>query len=255
MNKLSIPINTKFEKNSSNKDIFNVQKYLEKFGYLTSSIDGVFGDRTEAALKKYQKFNHLDETGNLNEETIRQILLPRCGYSDNSNGLSEFRVQGNKWGKNNLTYKLINFTPDLSEGDTLSAIASAFSIWSKVIPLTFTEVNDDEADILIEFAKGNHGDEKPFDGIGNVLAHAYPPPPNNGNPTGDVHFDDSETWVMNEFTTGIDLITVAAHELGHSLGLHHSDNKDSLMYPSYSGIHRFLHEDDINGIQSIYGNL
>ncbi|MBJ8205864.1 matrixin family metalloprotease, partial [Bacillus cereus] len=87
-----------------------------------------------------------------------------------------------------------------------------------------------------------------------VLAHAYFPPPNSGSLAGDAHFDDGETWSISSPASGIDLITVAAHEFGHSLGLSHSNVRGSLMFPSYSGILRSLHQDDISGIQSIYGS-
>lgn len=50
------------------------------------------------------------------------------------------------------------------------------------------------------------------------------------------------------------LYRVAAHELGHSLGLSHSTDIGALMYPNYmySGNVQ-LSQDDINGIQAIYG--
>ncbi|XP_008582863.1 PREDICTED: stromelysin-1 [Galeopterus variegatus] len=53
------------------------------------------------------------------------------------------------------------------------------------------------------------------------------------------------------------LFLIAAHELGHSLGLYHSANTDALMYPLYNpltDLARFrLSQDDVNGIQSLYG--
>ncbi len=49
------------------------------------------------------------------------------------------------------------------------------------------------------------------------------------------------------------LLTVAAHEFGHSLGLSHSNVQGALMYPSYSGPHRYLAHDDIQRIQALYG--
>lgn len=58
-------------------------------------------------------------------------------------------------------------------------------------------------------------------------------------------------------STGTNLFLVAAHELGHSLGLFHSANAEALMYPVYKSstdLARFhLSQDDVDGIQSLYG--
>merc|ERR1711954_165430 len=43
------------------------------------------------------------------------------------------------------------------------------------------------------------------------------------------------------------------HELGHSLGLIHSAEPGSIMAPIYRNSTMKLHEDDIEGIRSLYG--
>src|SRR5204862_2971500 len=50
---------------------------------------------------------------------------------------------------------------------------------------------------------------------------------------------------------------IAAHELGHALGLNHSTATDATMYPSYSYCSqefRTLASDDIAAAQSLYGS-
>ena len=46
---------------------------------------------------------------------------------------------------------------------------------------------------------------------------------------------------------------VAIHEIGHNLGLDHSNVGGSIMYPFITDGVTSLHEDDINGVQRLYG--
>ena len=88
----------------------------------------------------------------------------------------------------------------------------------------------------------------PFDRQWGTLAHAYYPR------DGRLHFDESEHWTVNT-NRGCNLLWVAVHEIGHSLGLKHSNVRGTIMWPTYSGYNpnMRLHSDDIRGIQSLYG--
>ena len=94
------------------------------------------------------------------------------------------------------------------------------------------------------------------------LAHAFGPGTESsfgigGTLGGDAHFNSTKTWVDDEFDPDdghdYDLQTVALHEIGHSLGLLHSDVPGSVMDASYDGGKRVLTADDIAGISHIYG--
>lgn len=182
-----------------------------------------------------------------------QILYDNGPIDDPNNN---FTLEGRSWNHNNLTYFFQNGTDDIIGDNERNAVEQAMDIWENSSEITFTEVfNPFNADIVIRWATGDHGDGSNFDGIGGVLAHAFFPPPNSGSLAGDMHFDDAETWSELAQTSSlqpIDLVTVALHELGHSLGLRHSDVEGAIMNPFYSGSQRFLGTDDLLGIAQLY---
>jgi hypothetical protein len=57
-------------------------------------------------------------------------------------------------------------------------------------------------------------------------------------------------------TSGAYIEDIAAHELGHALGMSHSTTSGATMYSSYSNCamnQRTLSSDDIAGVKSLYG--
>ena len=115
-------------------------------------------------------------------------------------------LTGRPWYKTALTYQITKYTSDLRQYEIRSEIARAFRVWSAVTPLTFKEVASN-ADIVILFATGDHGDGFTFDGPRGVQAHAHMPY-NGGRQAheGDTHFDDAEEWTVRTKRGKIDKI-------------------------------------------------
>ncbi|KAM4681990.1 matrilysin [Amazona ochrocephala] len=230
----------------SNRDFDNVKAYLDKFFPLLTKTEN---QSLEDRIREMQRFFHLTVTGKLNAETEEIIKQPRCGIPD----IADYKTfpGSPRWNKKHLTYRIVNYTPDLPQKKVDDAIRRALMVWSDVTPLRFQRVFNRQADIVIAFARRGHGDGYPFDGRGGTLAHAFAPGEGLG---GDAHFDDDEKW--SETNQEVNLFLVAAHELGHSLGLAHSNVREALMYPIYSYVNPAtfrLSEDDRRGIQKLYG--
>ncbi|XP_043928524.1 matrix metalloproteinase-20-like [Protopterus annectens] len=233
------------------KNFYMAQEYLDKYyedhtqpiGMLTST------DSMSTKLRKMQAFLGLQASGKLDSATIQAMKQPRCGVPD----VARYRhFPGKpKWEQSAVTYRIKKYTSSMHRADVDTAIDLALKAWSEAAPLNFAKMTSGEADIMVSFEVRDHGDSYPFDGPRGTLAHAFAPGEGLG---GDTHFDDEERWTMG--INGFNLFTVAAHEFGHALGLGHSTDPTSLMYPTYkyqNPIGYRLPQDDVKGIQSLYG--
>ncbi|XP_070495318.1 interstitial collagenase-like [Chironomus tepperi] len=109
---------------------------------------------------------------------------------------------------------------------------------------------------MIYFVKPKHTDVDPYVFGSNTLAHAFQPGRGLG---GDAHFNELINWDFKVSYNSkpedgkISFFGVALHELGHSLGLGHTVIENAVMYEFYSSDTSTLAEDDIRGMQHIYG--
>jgi hypothetical protein len=150
-----------------------------------------------------------------------------------------------------LSYYFGSLTAKVPAATVESEILRAMNQWTGNVNVTFSPsaVMSAVRSVYIEFVSGAHGDAYPFDGPGGILAHTfYPVPVNAETIAGDMHFDADEPWAVGQDT---DIYTVALHEIGHALGLTHSDNPGDVMYPYY---HRGLplSANDIGAVKELY---
>jgi len=194
-----------------------LQLYLVRFGYLKdlAEVGSLLTPSTDMrellkpnnpaktalklAMTKFQQYAKLPQTGEFDETTKAKMNSVRCGNKDILPSFLQVRrrkrytISGRKWQKRELIYHISDFSQSgFPSSTTEREIETAFELWSNNTNLNFIRSSSTrDADILMKFARLEHGDAEPFDGRGIVLAHAYHPGPDIG---GDVHFDDDENW-------------------------------------------------------------
>jgi len=155
----------------------------------------------------------------------------------------------------------------LTPGFLKDAIDEALGTWASYAPLHFVEVEDNGPPVSdLQYFGSDFGQIRfghhPFR-LASVdyKAHAYFPI--GGNLAGDVHFDDTNRWEPIGHVDPVtdadypDVLGAAIHEIGHSIGIHHSDVDGANMFPRFlrhtgprSG---HLHPDDIAAVLEKYG--
>ncbi|KAK0400792.1 hypothetical protein QR680_015452 [Steinernema hermaphroditum] len=234
----------------------NEIKYLEKYGYIDTDKDVAFlrsPSFYEERIKEFQEMFALPITGKIDSATRQRMSTPRCGMPDKRRTRRQRRNTVRKWPKERLTYWLKN-TPrsEYTANQIRTAIAKAFGLWQAVANIEFVWKDSEDGrdvDIALSFEDREHGDSYPFDE--SVLAHAFFPT------HGDVHFNNEQDFtIFYEGPKGgrrHKLFSIAAHEIGHSLGLDHMNKIDSIMFPNDEYSPTRLSSDDIAAIQSLYG--
>merc|ERR1712168_880181 len=113
-------------------------KYLKKFGYISESTPGPgdipqnspglgntpgrpkngSSESVSKAVKTFQEFAGLEATGELDEQTLKLMRLPRCGVKDFTTSLpgniSRYEVQGSVWEKRRLSYRVTQYSRKMS---------------------------------------------------------------------------------------------------------------------------------------------
>ncbi len=158
-----------------------------------------------------------------------------------------------KWTKPTITFGFTNTVVDaplFTQADAVSSFKNACKQWAACSGLEFVESTDPTiADIPITWMK--------LDGAGDVLAHVTGKPDGSNNQI-PMAFDTSEEWTKNNFVlSAANFGAIALHELGHVIGLGHSADPNSVMYPVDAPFvpRATLTIDDEDGAKYLYKTL
>lgn len=249
-------------------------QYLLKYGYIEVAAEHTLTDLLNSenpdideeiiikAIDEFQRFNNLPVTGVLDDKTLGFMKEPRCGDKDevfetnNSNLVKRFDPV-TKWSKLlSLQDKVLKYWFDfdrfpssnsMSKNDAKAAVEAGMQLWADHAPISFVEVESkDESNILLSWEPKKHEKTCGTGTFDTELAHATYPW--ELKPVY-IHFNKDKTGSSTYYLTAL-----AAHELGHTLGLGHSDVEPSIMEPIIKTLPygKGLHADDIAAIQYTY---
>lgn len=193
----------------------------------------------------------------------------------------DYVLEGGKWSNKTITYSFAeynyvgNYSDNTTYTDTLvytsyindttyqATIRNSIVKWSDIADIKFVEQTDVKnasstssafdvsasANIRIGFTEYSYGlgeTALKYDSSGNFdndiqIGISDPNSSNDGYPQ--IWFNDG----------GKALAYVALHEMGHALGLGHSNDPYSVMYPSGDNLNWNFDFTDVAGIQSLYG--
>jgi hypothetical protein len=261
-----------------------LQRLLQLLGYYGDALDGSFGPMTDAAVKAFQRFGLLEADGSAGPLTKAALLRRRHDLHPDpvvQEGDKETYPRGGR-----VRYWVGTGPGYMPRAALLNEIGSAFTQWgaayraARAEPavrsslsarpairrptlrasrrrcgLRFSRVRKaDRATADIQISWSDHSDENVlvFDGPGGLLARADEKM---------ISFDSSERWLLrgqaDDWSSGqttFRLLPVLLHEIGHTLGLVHSDNPAVVMAPYYVAERDTLTAADVARVGALYGH-
>ncbi|XP_022919232.1 matrix metalloproteinase-19-like [Onthophagus taurus] len=214
-------------------------EYLHHYKHIKSANPSP-SEFTEG-MKDFQNYAQIPVTGVLDADTKEMMKAGRCFNpnpedADSENRVRRYELYKYLWNRKKLTYNM-KYPTNVTSSIIDDGLKRAFEMWSRHSGIQFVKSDRMTSHLKMDF---NYIDEM------STLGYAYYPP------VGKIVFTSRRLWSNNNLPGHSNFYQVALHEIGHALGLRHSDTKAAIMFPILHKYYPELHSDDITGIKALY---
>lgn len=194
---------------------------LAKGGWIPEDA-GLDDSALDSVVKSYQSWHGLYVDGVVGPLTHASLSAPRyCKHPDAYDPPLSLGGAINRWGKRQLTIEVVGSLGRVADAEFREGVIIGARRWSDVCDLQFDLVRDG-GDLVLATGR--------IDGRGKTLAYFQLPPSDGFLGRLEGKADDDEAWT-HEF-----LAAVVAHEVGHAIGLGHTNVPRQLMNPMLTTI-------------------